>query len=207
MNIPLYGSYNVNYFRVIWRSCYVIITAIIAMLFPFFNDFLGLIGSLSFYPLTVYFPIEMYIKKTNMPKYSFTWTWLKILSWLCLVISIISAAGSIQGLATSLKTYKPFRGEQWYFVNFLVECYFYFSLPMFFLVLNKLLTRSPIQVYCTIMIKCLLIVEKFNTYKEYNINVVNNNPKNGCKLNYNLSYSVEASFKFVCPSNFISEVP
>lgn len=57
------------------------------------------------------------------------------------------------------------------------------------------------------MIKCLLIVEKFNTYKEYNINVVNNNPKNGCKLNYNLSYSVQASFKFACPSSFISEIP
>ncbi|KAI5394154.1 amino acid permease 6 [Lathyrus oleraceus] len=112
MNIPFYGSFNVNFFRVLWRTAYVIITAIVAMLFPFFNDFLGLIGSLSFYPLTVYFPIEMYIKKTKMQRFSFTWTWLKILSWACLIISIISAAGSIQGLAQSLKTYKPFRGEQ-----------------------------------------------------------------------------------------------
>lgn len=112
LNVPLYGIYNVNFFRVLWRTSYVIITAVIAMLLPFFNDFLGLIGSLSFYPLTVYFPIEMYIKKTKMQKFSFTWTWLKILSWVCLVISIISAAGSIQGLAKSLKTYKPFQATQ-----------------------------------------------------------------------------------------------
>ncbi|KAI4337544.1 hypothetical protein L6164_015947 [Bauhinia variegata] len=82
------------------------------MIFPFFNDFLGLIGSLSFWPLTVYFPIEMYIKQSKMQKFTFTWTWLKILSWACLIVSIISAAGSIQGLAQDLKKYQPFKPQQ-----------------------------------------------------------------------------------------------
>lgn len=112
LNVPLCGSYNVNFFRVVWRTAYVIITAVVAMIFPFFNDFLGLIGSLSFWPLTVYFPIEMYIKRSNMQKFSFTWTWLKILSWVCLIISIISAVGSIQGLAHDLKKFKPFQAQQ-----------------------------------------------------------------------------------------------
>ncbi|XP_027330354.1 amino acid permease 6-like [Abrus precatorius] len=112
LNIPLCGSYNVNFFRIVWRTAYVIITAVLAMIFPFFNDFLGLIGSLSFWPLTVYFPIEMYIKRSKMQKFSFTWTWLKILSWVCLIISIISAVGSIQGLAQHLKKYKPFQTQQ-----------------------------------------------------------------------------------------------
>ncbi|MED6207662.1 Amino acid permease 6 [Stylosanthes scabra] len=103
---------SVNFFRLVWRTLYVIFTAVIAMLFPFFNDFLGLIGSLSFWPLTVYFPIEMYIKQTNMQRFSFTWTWLKILSWACLIVSIISAAGSIQGLAQDLKKYQPFKAQQ-----------------------------------------------------------------------------------------------
>ncbi|KAF7817086.1 amino acid permease 6-like [Senna tora] len=96
----------------VWRSVYVIFTSLIAMIFPFFNDFLGLIGSLSFWPLTVYFPIEMYIKQTNMRRFSFTWTWLKILSWACLLVSIISAVGSIQGLAQDLKNYQPFKTQQ-----------------------------------------------------------------------------------------------
>ncbi|TKY74508.1 Amino acid permease 6 [Spatholobus suberectus] len=112
VNFPLCGTYHVNFFRVVWRTTYVIITALIAMMFPFFNDFLGLIGSLSFWPLTVYFPIEMYIKQSKMQRFSFTWTWLKILSWACLIVSIISAAGSIQGLAQDLKKYQPFKPQQ-----------------------------------------------------------------------------------------------
>jgi len=112
VKVPLCGGTSVNFFRMLWRTTYVIITAVLAMLFPFFNDFLGLIGSLSFWPLTVYFPIEMYIKRSNMKKFSFTWTWLKILSWVCLIISIISAVGSIQGLAVDLKKYKPFQAQQ-----------------------------------------------------------------------------------------------
>ncbi|KAK4276944.1 hypothetical protein QN277_015030 [Acacia crassicarpa] len=106
------GTYYLNFFRLFWRTAYVIITAVIAMIFPFFNDFLGLIGSLSFWPLTVYFPIEMYIKQSQIQRGSFTWIWLKILSWVCLVVSIISAAGSIQGLCQDLKKYQPFQAQQ-----------------------------------------------------------------------------------------------
>jgi len=104
--------YCLNSFRLVWRTVYVIITAVIAMTFPFFNDFLGLLGALSFWPLTVYFPIEMYIAQAKLKKFSFTWTWLKILSWACLIVSIVAAAGSIEGLAHDLKTYKPFKSQQ-----------------------------------------------------------------------------------------------
>ncbi|CAH9065702.1 unnamed protein product [Cuscuta epithymum] len=111
IRIPLLGTFPLNWFRLVWRTSYVIVTALIAMIFPFFNDFLGLIGAASFYPLTVYFPIEMYIAQTKIPKWSFTWVWLKILSWACLVISLMAAAGSIQGLASDVKTYKPFKAQ------------------------------------------------------------------------------------------------
>lgn len=111
INIPLVGPYNISFFRLVWRTVYVIVTAVIAMIFPFFNDFLGLIGAASFYPLTVYFPIEIYISQAKIPKYSFTWIWLKILSWACLLVSLVAAAGSIQGLAQDVKTYKPFKTQ------------------------------------------------------------------------------------------------
>ncbi|KAK4434276.1 Amino acid permease 6 [Sesamum alatum] len=111
VNIPLCGSYNINFFRLVWRTAYVVVTALVAMIFPFFNDFLGLIGAASFYPLTVYFPIEMHIAQNKIPKYSFSWMWLKILSWACLVVSLVAAAGSIQGLAQDVKTYKPFKTQ------------------------------------------------------------------------------------------------
>lgn len=87
------------------------VTSVIAMIFPFFNDFLGLIGAISFWPLTVYFPVEMYIARLNMKRFSFTWMWLKILSYGCLVVSLMSAAGSIQGLTQDLKAYKPFQSQ------------------------------------------------------------------------------------------------
>lgn len=111
VRVPLLGAYTVNMFRLVWRTAYVIVTAVIAMIFPFFNDFLGLIGAVSFYPLTVFFPIEMHIAQAKIPKYSFTWVWLKILSWTCLIVSLVAAAGSIQGLASDVKTYKPFKAQ------------------------------------------------------------------------------------------------
>ncbi|XP_051124601.1 amino acid permease 6-like [Andrographis paniculata] len=110
--IPLCGSsYRINLFRLVWRTVYVAITALIAMIFPFFNGFLGLIGAISFYPLTVYFPIEIHIAQAKIPKYSTTWIWLKILSWACLIVSLVAAAGSIEGLAKDVRRYKPFKTQ------------------------------------------------------------------------------------------------
>ncbi|GAB4852444.1 Amino acid permease 6 [Ancistrocladus abbreviatus] len=111
IQMPFIGIYNLNWFRLVWRTAYVIMTAIVAMIFPFFNDFLALIGAAAFWPLTVYFPIEMHIAQTKVPKYSFRWTWLKILSYACLVVSLVAAAGSIQGLVDTLKSYKPFESK------------------------------------------------------------------------------------------------
>ncbi|GAB4839258.1 Amino acid permease 6 [Ancistrocladus abbreviatus] len=111
IEMPFIGIYYLNWFRLVWRTTYVVVTAIVAMIFPFFNDFLGLIGAASFWPLTVYFPIEMHIAQAKVPKYSMRWTWLKILSYACLVVSLIAAAGSIQGLVDALKSYKPFQSK------------------------------------------------------------------------------------------------
>ncbi|MFQ6640034.1 hypothetical protein Gotur_014844 [Gossypium turneri] len=109
VRVPFYGVYYINLFRLVWRTTYVIVTALVAMLFPFFNNFLGLIGAGSFWPLVVYFPIEIHIAQTKMAKYSFKWMWLKILTWVCLIVSLIAAAASVQGLIQSLQVYKPFQ--------------------------------------------------------------------------------------------------
>ncbi|KAF6157937.1 hypothetical protein GIB67_015253 [Kingdonia uniflora] len=103
LNIPCYGTYNVNLFRATWRILYVILTAAVAMTFPFFNAFVGLIGAASFWPLTVYFPVEMYIAQSGLPKLSARWIWLKVLSWVCLIVSLVAGAGSVQGLVEELR--------------------------------------------------------------------------------------------------------
>lgn len=97
--------------RLIWRTVFVIITTVISMLLPFFNDVVGLLGALGFWPLTVYFPVEMYIAQKKIPRWSTRWVCLQVFSSGCLVVSIAAAAGSIAGVVLDLKSYKPFQSN------------------------------------------------------------------------------------------------
>jgi len=96
-------------FRLTWRTIYVIITTLIAMILPFFNNVVGLLGAISFFPLTVYFPTEMYLTQAKVPKYSTIWIGMKLLSGFCLIVTLVAAVGSIQGIVSDLKTYHPFK--------------------------------------------------------------------------------------------------
>lgn len=107
--IPFYGVYRLNFFRLIWRTAFVALTTLIAMLMPFFNDVVGILGAFGFWPLTVYFPIEMYISQKNIGRWSSRWVALQILSLTCLFISIAAAVGSFAGVVLDLNTYKPFK--------------------------------------------------------------------------------------------------
>ncbi|CAN6202964.1 unnamed protein product [Urochloa humidicola] len=109
VRVPLAGDFPVSPFRLVWRTAYVVVTALVAMIFPFFNDFLGLIGAVSFWPLTVYFPVQMYMAQAKTRRFSPTWTWMNVLSFSCLIVSLLAAAGSVQGLVKDLKGYKPFK--------------------------------------------------------------------------------------------------
>ncbi|CDP10973.1 unnamed protein product [Coffea canephora] len=85
--IPGFKPYKLNLFRLVWRSIFVVITTVISMLMPFFNDVVGILGAFGFWPLTVYFPVEMYIVQKKIPKWSTRWLCLQILSLACLIIS------------------------------------------------------------------------------------------------------------------------
>ena len=78
VTIPSLRAYKLNLFRLVWRTIFVIITTLISMLLPFFNDIVGLLGALGFWPLTVYFPVEMYINQTKIQKWSIKWIYLKL---------------------------------------------------------------------------------------------------------------------------------
>ncbi|CAI8604794.1 unnamed protein product [Vicia faba] len=109
VRIVLVGTWRMNVFKLIWRTVYVIIITLIAIIFPFFNNVTGLMGALSFFPLTVYFPIEMYLKRAKVPKYSLIWIAMKVLSGFCLIVSLVAAVGSVEGIISNLQTYKPFK--------------------------------------------------------------------------------------------------
>ncbi|XP_052203256.1 amino acid permease 3-like isoform X2 [Diospyros lotus] len=72
IRIPRMGikPYKLNLFRLVWRTIFVIVTTVISMLMSFFNDVVGILGGFGFWPLTVYFPMEMYISKKRIPKWS-----------------------------------------------------------------------------------------------------------------------------------------
>ncbi|XP_019196917.1 PREDICTED: amino acid permease 3-like isoform X2 [Ipomoea nil] len=112
LQIPLFPGgkpFKLNLFRLVWRSVFVVITTVISMLLPFFNDIVGILGALGFWPLTVYFPVEMYIVQKQIPKWSTKWVCFQVLSAACLVISIAAAVGSFAGVVTDLKVYRPFK--------------------------------------------------------------------------------------------------
>lgn len=104
-----YKPYKLNLFRLVWRTAFVCMTTVVAMLMPFFNDVVGILGAFGFWPLTVYFPVEMYIVQKKIPKWSTRWVSLQILSLACLIISVCAAAGSFAGVVLDLKVYKPFK--------------------------------------------------------------------------------------------------
>ncbi|GFS38722.1 amino acid permease 2 [Actinidia rufa] len=107
--LPFFGVYQLNFFRVVWRTVFVVVTTLIAVLLPFFNDVVGLLGAFGFWPLTVYFPIEMYMSQKKIKRWSSRWIALQILSVTCLSVSIAAAVGSVAGVLLDLKTYKPFK--------------------------------------------------------------------------------------------------
>ncbi|CAK8573810.1 unnamed protein product [Lathyrus sativus] len=109
VRIPMAGTWRMNMFKLIWRSTYVVFTTLIAMIFPFFNSIVGLLGALSFFPLTVFFPIEMYLTRAKVPKYSLKWIVMRLIVGLCFFVSLMGIIASIQSIVLKLKIYKPFK--------------------------------------------------------------------------------------------------
>ncbi|GAB2286505.1 hypothetical protein Dimus_020905 [Dionaea muscipula] len=99
LKVPLLpGTLKVNVFRLCFRTIYVASATAVAMVFPYFNQVLGVIGALNFWPLAIYFPVQMYIRQRNIEPWSKQWVALQVFSICCLAISIFGLAGSLEGL-------------------------------------------------------------------------------------------------------------
>lgn len=101
--------FSLNSFRLIWRSSFVILATFAALLMPFFNDVLALLGAIGYWPLTVYFPIQMYIARNRIGRWTRRWLGLQLINSVCLLVAVAAACGSIQGLGKALETYEPFK--------------------------------------------------------------------------------------------------
>ena len=103
------GHGGVNVFRLVWRTLFVGLITLGAVLLPFFNSILGILGSVAFWPLTVFFPVEMYIRQRQVRRFSARWAALQSLSFVCFLVTVAACAASVQGVLDSLKTYVPFK--------------------------------------------------------------------------------------------------
>ena len=91
-------AFQLNLFRLCFRTAYVVSTTAIALVFPYFNEILGVLGALNLWPLAIYFPVEMYIVQRNVETWSTKWIFLKMFSFALMVVSVVALVGSIAGL-------------------------------------------------------------------------------------------------------------
>ncbi|GFP78740.1 amino acid permease 3 [Phtheirospermum japonicum] len=66
IKLPLLPRLKVNVFRLCFRTAYVACTTGLAILFPYFNQVLGVLGALNFWPLAIYFPVQMYLAQNKL---------------------------------------------------------------------------------------------------------------------------------------------
>ncbi|CAK9157833.1 unnamed protein product [Ilex paraguariensis] len=101
LKLPWLPTLKLNLFRLCFRTAYVASTTAIAMIFPYFNQVLGVLGALNFWPLSIYFPVEMYCVQRNIRAWTSKWIVLQIFSIVCLLVTMIALIGSIEGLLTA----------------------------------------------------------------------------------------------------------
>ncbi|CAN1185285.1 Probable amino acid permease 7 [Linum perenne] len=96
--LTLCGTRKVSVLRLCFRTTFVALTTGIAMMFPYFNQVLGVLGGLYFWPLTIHFPVEMYLVQKRLGAWTTEWILLRSFSVGCLLVSCLALVGSIQGL-------------------------------------------------------------------------------------------------------------
>ncbi|MED6218706.1 hypothetical protein PIB30_028909 [Stylosanthes scabra] len=101
VKLPLLPKFGFNLFRFIFRTIFVITTTILGMVFPYFNEVLGVLGAVNFWPLAIYFPVVMYFKQRGVEAWSSKWIVLNIFSFACFLVSAVGLVGSIQGIVAA----------------------------------------------------------------------------------------------------------
>lgn len=95
------GGLQLNPFRLSFRTAYVVSTTGIAMVFPYFNQVLGVLGALNFWPLAIYFPVEMYFVQNKIGAWTRRWIVLRTFSFFCFLVTVVGIIGSVQGLISA----------------------------------------------------------------------------------------------------------
>lgn len=97
--------------KLLLRTLFVTFTTVVSLMLPFFNAVLGLLGAAAFFPLTVYFPVSMYIKQSKVPRGSPKWLALQALNVGSLLVSLLAAVGSVADIVERLGHVTMFKTE------------------------------------------------------------------------------------------------
>ncbi|KAL3637561.1 hypothetical protein CASFOL_018729 [Castilleja foliolosa] len=89
---------RLNPMRLCIRTAYVGFTTGFAILFPYFNQVIGVAGAINFWPVVVYFPVEMYLVQKNIGPWARKSIALRIYCFLTLFVILFAFVGSIKGL-------------------------------------------------------------------------------------------------------------
>ncbi|XP_077231711.1 amino acid permease 4-like [Tasmannia lanceolata] len=113
LRLPLSKARSIQFTlsKLLLRTVFVVFTTLVAMMLPFFNSVVGLLGSIAFWPLTIYLPVRMYMAQAKIKGGSRKWMVLQSLSMFGLVVSLVAAVGSVADIAEHLKHAKLFKIE------------------------------------------------------------------------------------------------
>ncbi|XP_052207861.1 probable amino acid permease 7 isoform X2 [Diospyros lotus] len=101
LKLPFLPGFELSPLRLCFRTSYVVSTTVVAVIFPYFNQVLGVLGALNFWPLTIHFPVEMYFVQKKIGAWTRKWLLLKTVSFACLLVSILALVGSLEGLISA----------------------------------------------------------------------------------------------------------
>ncbi|VFQ64387.1 unnamed protein product [Cuscuta campestris] len=101
LKLPSMPVLQLNLARICVRIAYVASTVGVAILFPYFNEVVGILGAVTFWPLAIYFPVEMYLVQGKIRPWTKKWICLETFSVICSFVSIVGLIGSIEGMISA----------------------------------------------------------------------------------------------------------
>ncbi|KAL1363051.1 hypothetical protein AAHE18_03G123500 [Arachis hypogaea] len=99
--LHLIGGYQMVPKKIPKQTTYVVSTTGLGILFLYFNQVLGVLGAISFWPLAIYFPVEMYFVQKKIEAWSRKWIVLRIFGFVCFLVPVFGLIGSLEGIISA----------------------------------------------------------------------------------------------------------
>lgn len=101
IKLPLLSAFQTNLFRICFRTAFVVLGTTTAATFPYFNSILGVLGAFNFWPLVIYFPVEMYCAQKKIRAWTREWRLLRAFSLVGFIITAVGTVGSIEQIISA----------------------------------------------------------------------------------------------------------